>query len=667
MTQADNGEADSYPNGISDLINEVIQGLLEEHVVAEEEQLILDQDKERLEGVDFQADPLAYQQFAERIDYISDDFIRNLFDNIVGKKLVLSSMLIRGVGTDLWRFMYFIFTCLERLSVHRESFGIVKDTLSHFCEDLLKKEKFNLTNFFKELFLGKFVEAVKNAEHPQKREELILMLYSFFQSKDPSARHEAIRLYKEKLNDTGLLVQSLGVLINHESSLKKMEEEYKKKKEAEERRRKEEEERQKQEEGNKKRKEEPAKEAKAEEEDVVVWDTEATWKMLRDFKFYAKFAIKDKKACVRLHGLVLMYKLIELDYDWVQKVMIRYFDCVSPDDWWENRILVVSVYTALLDKLTKTELYQRHVKMKNADMTKMMSVENEMLVKVMKEVFDQITQAISKVLSKNLKPDIAKVALIHLVDVMAESRSLVGVFLDILLEADQALREWVLYSGQDEDGPEVFDRYLMETSTSVSHRCTLDNEQLKLCAGELLSELANKMKVLSPEDFGLNYLELLVFCFENADFQKLNVEVIDSLINHSLDHILNGMVTPALCEKSGQILERYVENYLREEVLIQDLEKRIGELIVACFNAEGGESEEEEVVKENMRRFILQLRSEYTPDKALFEKFTKMCTKVCLTANAKSISAPADAQFVEEQLGFELENDQPHSQNEEDV
>ena len=576
-------------------------------------------------------------------------------------------MLVRGVGTDLWRFMYFLFTCLEKLSVHREAFGVVKDTLAHFCEDLLKKEKFNLTNFFKELFLGKFVEAVKNAEHPQKREELILLLYSFFQNKDPAARHEAIRLYKEKLNDTGLLVQSLGVLINHEYSLKRQEEDYKKKKEEEEQKRKKEEEQQKQEEGTKKRKEEPAKEPKGEEEDVVVWDTEATWKMLRDFKFYAKFAIKDKKSCVRLHGLVLMYKLIELDYDWVQKVMIRYFDCVSPDDWWENRIVVVAVYTALLDKLTKTELYQRHVKMKNADMSKMMSVENEMLVKVMKEVFDQITQAISKVLSKNMKPDIAKVALIHLVEVMAESRSLVAVFLDILLEADQPLREWVLYNGQDEDGPDVFDRYLMEVRTSVSHRCTLDNEKLKLCAGELLSELANKMKPLSPEDFGVNYLELLVFCFENADFQKLNVEVIDSLINHSLEHILNGMLSPALCEKSGQILERYIENYLREEVLIQELEKRLGELIVACFNAEGGEPEDEEVVKENLRRFVQQLRNEYTSDKALFEKFSKMCTKVCLTANAKTILSPADAQFVQERLGFELENEQAQSQNDEDA
>ncbi len=635
--------------------------------MAEEEQLILDQDKERLYGIDFQADPLAYQQFAERIDSISEDFIRNLFDTIVSKKALISSMLTRGVGTDLWRFMYFLFTCLERLAVHREAFGIVKDTLTHFCEDLLKKEKFNLTNFFKELFLGKFVEAVKSAEHPQKREELILLLYSFFQSKDPGARHEAIRLYKEKLNDSALLVQSLGVLINHEYSLKRMEDDYKKRKEEEERKRKEEEERLKQEEGNKKRKEEPTKELKADDEDAIVWDTEATWKMLRDFKFYAKFAIKDKKACVRLHGLVLMYKLIELDYDWVQKVMIRYFDCVSPDDWWENRIMVVSVYTTLLDKLTKTELYQRHVKMKNADMSKMMSVENEMLVKVMKEVFDQITQAISKVLSKNMKPDIAKLALIHLVDVIAESRSLVAVFLDILLEADQALREWVLYNGQDEDGPDVFDRYLMEVSTSVSHRCTLDSEKLKLCAGELLSELANKMKTLNPEDFGLNYLELLVFCFENADFQKLNVEVIDSLINHSLDHILNGMLAPGLCEKSGQILERYVENYLREEVLIQELEKRLGGLIVACFNAEGGEPEDEQAVKENMRRFLQQLHTQYTQDKALYEKFSKMSTKVCLTANAKAIQNPEDAKFVESQLGFDLENEQAQSVNDEDL
>lgn len=125
-----------------------------------------------------------------------------------------------------------------------------------------------------------------------------------------------------------------------------------------------------------------------------------------------------------------MLRLIALDYDWVQKVMVRYLDFVSANDYWENRIMVVAVYSTLLHYMSETEPYQRHIKMKNAEMVKAVTVENEMMIRLMKEMVEKVAQAISKVLEKNYNTDVSKVSMIYLVDVMSESRQLVSVFVN---------------------------------------------------------------------------------------------------------------------------------------------------------------------------------------------------------------------------------------------
>ena len=118
--------------------------------------------------------------------------------------------------------------------------------------------------------------------------------------------------------------------------------------------------------------------------------------------------------------------------------MIRYLDCVSSQDYWENRIMIVAVYSTILLRLSETEPYQRYIKMRNADMVKVITVENEMMIKVMKDMVEQVSLAITKVLDRNYNKDVSKVAMIYLIDVMGESRHLVAVFVDQLLKSDSA-------------------------------------------------------------------------------------------------------------------------------------------------------------------------------------------------------------------------------------
>lgn len=603
LTQKGEAGDIGQPNALVEILNMAILNVLEsKEQENEEEQQAIVHDRERLGGIDFGNDALAYQYFAERIGELSPWTIDPIFTTIEEEIDKISSILFRYVGNDMWKFIYFIMVCLENLDVNHPSFITVRQTLDAYCEKLLEKEKGKFTSFFRDLFLPNYVDAVKTALTYEKREALVKILYSFF-PKDGLSRSEAIRQYRAKLDDLGIFIQSLAILCSLETA-----------------------------------------------------ESESFKELKADFKLYAKLAVKDKKVYIRLNGLLLMDRMIDLDYEWVQKIMVRYLDCVSPNDWWENKIMIVVVYTKLLQRLSQTELYQRHIKMKNSEMVKVVTVENEMMIKVVKDMLEQISLALARVLSKNLNQDLARVAMIHLADVMSESRILVGIFIDLLLQASPELREWVLYSGEDFEDQEVKERFIIQNEWSLSYRCTLNNENLKKSAGDLLTEMANKVKSIdSPEKLGPAHLDILVFCLSSKfDLQKLNVEVTDTLINSSLDPIFFRMLDPDNCDSAAQVLERYVENFLREEVSIQEFEKRFAEMLLRAFNYQGPE-----VVRLNIRLFVENLGKEYVSGNALYEKFTKLCSRVTLIVNRKTLHNTEDAELAEKVFGTEFGEEVP--------
>jgi molybdopterin converting factor small subunit len=582
----------SQINNMHDVLNAIIREALDPDPESEMDQMEVQKDREMLIDIDLATDPLAYVHFAEKIDEISYRTIEAVFEAIEAGIENFLQRILRGFGPNLWKAIHFFLVCIEHLDVEKEEFDKVCETLKAFCDKLLTKEKDKFVVFFENMVLEKLVEIIRGADTHQKREAVVPILYYFFPP-EPTAYHQAIKLFKERLNNMEIFVQSLCTLIMTEQT-----------------------------------------------------ETDANRNLIKDFKFYAKLAIKDKKPTIRLSGLLLMHRLTKLDSDWVQKVMIRYFDCVSPDDYWENRIMVVVVYTTLLQKLTQTELYQVHVKMVPSDLPKAVTVENEMLIKVMKEVIDQMAVVIGKVLKKNLNPDLLRISMIHLIDVIGDSKVLVGIFLELLLKSSPEDRRWVLEDGRDPDGFE--ERYIVSTRNSIRYRCSLDMKALQSSSLDILSEMAVRVRSIPPGSFRSNYLDVLSFCMntEGENLEKLNIEVFDSLINNSLDHILHGMTDPELVEACSDILEKYTRYYLREDVLIQDLEKRLGETFIEIF------TQDDDLVKEESQMFLERLKKEYTADKPVYERFCKMCSKICMVANSKSIPNEY-GEYLERELGFE--------------
>lgn len=609
-------ENHSQANSISEVLNEYIRELLVEDVQDEDEQMILLQDRDKLQDIDFVSDPLAYQYFAERINEISENMIELLFEDILTEVDKFSQYLLRGIGNDLWSFMYFMITCLERLDMSKGVYEQIQRALETFCEKMIEKEKERFSSFFRDLFLTKFVDSVKSAESYEKREALVSMLYCFVPN-TPSARHEALRLYKAKVNDMLVFIQSLAVLIGLEPE-------------------------------------------KTKENDDLI----------KDFKIYAKLAIKDKRPNIRLNGLLLMNKLISLDSDWVQRVMIRYFDCVSPNDCWENRAMIVAVYTNMLAKIKNSELYIQNIRPKNGDMAKVMTVENEMLIRVMKEMIDQITQVVGKVLQSNLTPDLIRICMIYIADVMEDNKGLANTFLDLLLQCGEEIRAWVLGAVSEEEENDLKEKFYLRTRTSLCYPCSLNRENLKKSSNELLTEMTDKMKSIrlpsltdrsnnNKDAFRLNVLDVLIFCFEHADFQRLNSEVTDMYINNSIDHVLEGMCAPDLAMGSSQLLLHYVECLLKSEVVVHDLEKKLAKMLLAAFNCDDVLPDFHDQIKDNAFQFINELFNRYTPEKGIYERFVDLCKKVHRLVNKKTIRDRECAEFIEERFGTDNEDDIP--------
>lgn len=607
-------------SSIGEFINMFIRELMEDDVQEEDELLAIQEDKEKLSDIDFKTDPMAFQYFAERINELNEVFIDMLFDMILAEVEKPNQYLLRGVGNDLWNFVYFIITCLEKLDIRKDVYDHILKCFELYCLRMLEKEKEKFTNFFKDLFLGKFVDVIKSAESYDKREALIRLLYCFVPN-TPSSRHEALRIYKAKLNDMLIFIQSLAILVDMEREASKDNDE-----------------------------------------------------LIKDFKIYAKLAIKDKRPTIRLNGLLLMNKLIYLDSDWVQRVMLRYFDCVSVNDYWENRIMIVSVYSNILAKMKDDKLYQDHIRPRNNEMAKVVSVESEMLIRVMKETIEAITNVLAKVLANNLSPVLTKVSMIYIAEVMEDNKNLANIFLDLLLNADYEIRDWVLNKLSEEEINHVREKFYFKTRTSLCYPCILNRDNLKKASNDLLTEMSMKMKnLLSPGSslnsqesqavFNKNYLDVIVYCFENADFQRLNAEVTDMFINNSIEHIMAGLKFPELADGSSLLLLHYIDCFLRDEVILTEFERRLAHMILSILNGEDVLEENQEEAKENVKAFITDLFARNTPDKAIYEKFIKTISKVHSIANKKTIMDPADAEFIEHYFGTNEDVSGEHDTN----
>lgn len=245
MAQGGSGTENNYQKKdenyrtINDKLNEFLANLLNYEAFEEDKDF-----------VDIKSNML-YQSYAENIDLFSERFNEVFSEDLEANVDDLAITLIKDMN-DLWKFLYFIITCIKNLSVHRSSFNKFVQMMESFCSNLVFKDSVKIVAFFKELFLNQIVLAIKKCQSYEKREKFVKMIYYFYPN-DPKSHHEAIKIYKEKLEDTGIFLQSLCIFLKEETDV-----------------------------------------------------NENNRILIKDFKHYAKFGLSSLKSSIRLSALHLM-------------------------------------------------------------------------------------------------------------------------------------------------------------------------------------------------------------------------------------------------------------------------------------------------------------------------------------------------------------------------
>ena len=435
-----------------------------------------------------------------------------------------------------------------------------------YNDSFMQKDPIKFNAFFREMFVNEFVNVYKSCATYEKKIHTIKLLYTFFRDTYED-KHEAIRLFKFHLKNQGLFIQGLGILITLETS-------------------------------------------------IIEENTE----LIKDFQFYAKYAIGSRQASLKISGFALMSHLAELDFRFVQKEMMSFLGSVRYSDWWELRIMYLIVMSKVLRELVASGPYQVFVKKNTQNLGKNIQADGELLVKNIKDLFARVSNSFRDVVCKNINEDVTKIALIYFSDLISESKTLASVYIDLLLQTSPKQRNWALYEEEEDEYEE--ERYFILSRDSRKYRTHINTEFLKQASGDILTELSRKLKNVDGSTFGMNYIDILIFALENAEFDKLNVEILDGLINNSLDLLLNALNDKEMCQQASQILEKYMETFLKGEALISEFDQKLGDSIAEVFNR--GEEYQVGVLK----NFLRNWSEDYNEESTLYEQFNKIVSRI---------------------------------------
>lgn len=100
------------------------------------------------------------------------------------------------------------------------------------------------------------------------------------------------------------------------------------------------------------------------------------------------------------------------------------------------------------------------------------------------------------------------------------------------------------------------------------------------------------------------------------------MEILDGLINNSLNLLIESMRDSDLCQLTTQIIQKYVETFLKGEALITEFESRLGDMVASVLN--GSESTPVSCLKQLLEDW----QRDYDEDSVLHDAFRKFISKV---------------------------------------
>lgn len=437
------------------------------------------------------------------------------------------------------------------------------------------------------MFFSTFVDVYKSCDTYEKKIHTAKLLYSFYPD-DVKIRIDAIKLMKLRLNNLGLFIQFLGIIIREEKYI-----------------------------------------------------SEENFEMVNEIKYYASSAVGSRSPSMRVSAFSILDHLVELDFEYVQALLLKFIGTVTYNDWWEVRVMYLVVMSSVVRKLIASDPYKAFVKKETQTIGRTMNDDAEFLVKNIRDLFEKVANSFREVVCKNVNENVTKIALVYYCDLISENKTLASVYLDLLLQASQTHRQWALYT---EDMPEEDyedERYFILSPNSHKYRTHIKNYFLKQASGDILMELSKKLKNLQLGDFGMNFVDVLTFSLENAEFDKLNVEILDSLINNSLGLILISLSNSEMARPTREILTKFLDTFLKGEAMISEFDQRLSDTIADVLN-----SKDDEIVN-NVKEMMQNWSEEYNEESALFDQFSKIIGKI-IRKSATRIEDEQDTEWMKE-------------------
>ncbi|EAR84404.1 calponin-like domain protein (macronuclear) [Tetrahymena thermophila SB210] len=344
--------------------------------------------------------------FADQVDEFSDEFVSSFLNEILQQKDAFISFLFKETN-NLWTFFNFCFTILYNLSHNKQSLHVIGEFIKGFGEKSLQRDPNKTKNIFVEFFLPTLAEKIKQCTFFQKKEIMIQTIYHFCPN-DPASKSQMISSVKICLKDMNIFMQVLVILFQFEDSY-----------------------------------------------------TEYNKKLIEDFLLFATQNLFAAATNLRTMSLAIYSHAADLKPDVVLNSLINKIDAISKNQWWECKCLAIIVFSKVIKGIINSDRYQSLVKNPSANQ-KFFSIENERMISEMKEQMDKFARGIYNAAFPPSSAIILSTSFIYIVEHLGESKILLELFLNLILNCSEPTRNWVLHS--DEENYKQGDQNTLQTS-----------------------------------------------------------------------------------------------------------------------------------------------------------------------------------------------------------
>ena len=155
----------------------------------------------------------------------------------------------------------------------------------------------------------------------------------------------------------------------------------------------------------------------------------------------------------------------------------------------------------MITGIINSEKYQNLQRQSN-NVHKSFSSEHEAMINKLREKIEKLSLGIKKVAYPVSSEMVLKITFIYIVELLGESKTLIDLFVNLIITCPDNTRKWILYSNNEEINYE----YMVRSDKSLKYRTNINSEDIQKYASLILLKIVDKVKFY----FYYNYFFLFV-------------------------------------------------------------------------------------------------------------------------------------------------------------